>query len=151
MSRDTGRSPSQSATGRKSVHRAATPFGLEWVSTHLFVQAWIGRFGRTVAEQVLEAVEDRMRAAPAPAPGVEIALAGERIGWSADGGEEDLACRDEEEEARRKADWFAAWLKGETAGSRSPDPGEDRRWPGLVLPRARLLRFVRLEPETGVG
>ena len=129
MSRDTGRSPSQSATGRKSVHRAATPFGLEWVSTHLFVQAWIGRFGRTVAEQVLEAVEGRMRAAPAP--GVEIALAGERIGWSADGGEEDAAAR--EEEARRKADRFAAWLKGETAGSRGPPdrgPGQAPGRPG---------------------
>ena len=37
-------------------------------------QAWIARFGRTVAEQVLEAVEGRMRAAPAP--GAEVALAG---------------------------------------------------------------------------
>ena len=41
-------------------------------------KAWIARFGRTVAEQVLEAVEGRMRAAPAP--GAEVALAGERIG-----------------------------------------------------------------------
>ena len=37
-------------------------------------QAWIARFGRTVAEQVIEAVEGRMRAAPAP--GAEVALAG---------------------------------------------------------------------------
>ena len=37
-------------------------------------QAWIARFGRTVAEQVLEAVEGRMRAAPAP--GAEVAFAG---------------------------------------------------------------------------
>ena len=37
-------------------------------------KAWIARFGRTVAEQVLEAVEGRMRAAPAP--GAEVALAG---------------------------------------------------------------------------
>ena len=41
-------------------------------------RAWIARFGRTVAEQMLEAVEGRMRASPAP--GVEIAFAGQQIG-----------------------------------------------------------------------
>ena len=41
-------------------------------------KAWIARFGRTVAEQMLEAVEGRMRAAPAP--GVEVSLAGQQIG-----------------------------------------------------------------------
>ncbi len=41
-------------------------------------RAWIGRFGRTVADQVLDAVDDRMRAKPAP--GVEAHVAGRRIG-----------------------------------------------------------------------
>ena len=41
-------------------------------------QAWIARFGRTVADQVLEALDARMRAKPAP--GAEIRLAGQRIG-----------------------------------------------------------------------
>ena len=41
-------------------------------------KAWIGRFGRTVAEQVLDAVDERMRAKPAP--GVEARLGGQRIG-----------------------------------------------------------------------
>ncbi|MDE0333756.1 MAG: hypothetical protein OXI64_02265 [Defluviicoccus sp.] len=41
-------------------------------------RAWIGRFGRTVADQVLDAVDARMRAKPAP--GVEARLAGQRIG-----------------------------------------------------------------------
>ena len=40
-------------------------------------RAWIGRFGRTVAEQVLDAVDERMQAKPAP--GVEARLAGQRI------------------------------------------------------------------------
>ena len=47
-------------------------------NTDAIPKAWIARFGRTVAEQMLEAVEGRMRAAPAP--GVEMALAGEQIG-----------------------------------------------------------------------
>ncbi len=41
-------------------------------------RAWIGRFGRTVADQVLDAVDARMRAKPAP--GVEALVAGQRIG-----------------------------------------------------------------------
>ena len=41
-------------------------------------RAWIARFGRTVADQVLDAVDARMRAKPVP--GVEARLAGQRIG-----------------------------------------------------------------------
>ena len=41
-------------------------------------RAWIGRFGRSVADQVLDAVDSRMRAKPVP--GVEARLAGQRIG-----------------------------------------------------------------------
>ena len=41
-------------------------------------RAWIARFGRIAAEQVLDAMESRMRAARRP--GVEVSLAGERIG-----------------------------------------------------------------------
>ena len=41
-------------------------------------KAWIGRFGRTVAEQVLEAVEARMRAPRVP--GTELSLAGRQVG-----------------------------------------------------------------------
>ena len=44
-------------------------------------EAWIARFGRTVAEQVLEAVESRMTAPRAP--GLEVRLAGHRVGNAA--------------------------------------------------------------------
>ena len=67
-------------------------------------KAWIARFGRTVAEQVLEAVEGRMRATPAP--GVEVALAGERIGGQAEPGNEEERDARREEEARREAQRF---------------------------------------------
>ena len=60
----------------------------------LIPKVWIARFGRTVAEQMLEAVEGRMRAAPAP--GVEITLAGEQIGWQPEPGSE----------AERLTDWL---------------------------------------------
>ena len=52
-------------------------------------QAWISRFGRTVADQVLEGVEARLRSEPAP--GVEVTLAGKRLEWPADKGSGDVA------------------------------------------------------------
>ena len=90
-------------------------------------KAWIARFGRTVAEQVLEAVEGRMRAAPAP--GAEVALAGERIGaqspdrgpGQAEPGSDAEREARREEEARRDTQRLAGWLKGET------DPEEAQR------------------------
>ena len=48
-------------------------------NTDRMPKAWLARFGRTVADQVLDAVDDRMQAKPAP--GVEARLAGQRIGY----------------------------------------------------------------------
>ena len=89
----------------------------------LIPQAWIARFGRTVAEQMLEAVEWRMRAERVL--GVEIALAGERIGGSPGPGSDAERNAWREEEAGRDAQRLADWLKSETGpeeaqrGSRS--------------------------------
>ena len=47
------------------------------VNTDRMPKAWIARFGRTVADQVLDALDARMRATPAP--GAEVRLAGQRI------------------------------------------------------------------------
>ena len=47
------------------------------VNTDPMPGAWIARFGRTVADQALDAVEARMRARPAP--GAEARLAGHRL------------------------------------------------------------------------
>ena len=46
-------------------------------NTDLMPQAWLARFGRTVAEQVVDAVQDRLQVTPAA--GVQVTLAGERI------------------------------------------------------------------------
>ena len=57
----------------------ADPIGTGTISnTDRMPTAWIARFGRTVADQVLDAVDARMRANPAP--GAELRLAGQRIG-----------------------------------------------------------------------
>ena len=94
-------------------------------------KAWIARFGRTVAEQVLVAVEGRMRATPAS--GVEVALAGERIGGQAEPGSEAERDARREEEARRDAQRFADWLRGET------DPEEAQRLTSRAVTPRDLL------------
>ena len=116
-------------------------------------KAWIARFGRTVAEQVLEAIEGRMRAAPVP--GAEVALAGERIGAQSPdrgpdraepGSDAEREAR-QEEEARRDTQRLAGWLKGET------DPEEAQRLRSrAVTPRDLLTgSSFALTAETDGG
>ena len=76
-------------------------------------KAWIARFGRTVADQVLDAVEGRMRAGRHP--GAEVSLAGERIGLGA-GGDAPAsgATQAREAEAPRVAGDMTDWPKAGT-------------------------------------
>ena len=67
-------------------------------------RAWLARFGRTVAEQAIEAVEGRFSASRTA--GVEMTLAGERVGLSGGGVEP------EEREARSRLEAVSAWLRG---------------------------------------
>ena len=104
-------------------------------------RAWLARFGRTVADQVLDAVEGRMRA-PRTA-GAQASLAGQRLGlgplFGADaapeGGEEAeaLRARESEAEAAEAGRRLAAWLAGESEAERS---GPETR---TVTPRELLL------------
>ena len=71
-------------------------------NTDAMPKAWLGRFGRTVAEQVMEAVEGRLAASRAP--GVEVTVAGARMGGS--GSREDAGAREEEEARATLADWL---------------------------------------------
>ena len=66
--------------------------------------AWLARFGRTVADQVIDAVEGRMEAARAP--GTEVNLAGQLVGAS--GVPEDFEAR----EADAGLETLADWLRG---------------------------------------
>ena len=64
-------------------------------------QSWISRFGRTVADQVLEAVDTRLRSTPTP--GLEVTLAGERLGWLAESDENQPV-------AQQAVEQLAQWL-----------------------------------------
>ena len=99
--------------------------------------AWVSRFGRTVAGQLLDAVEGRIRAARTP--GVEVSLAGERIGRRLAFGQEtdEAAAKREaarrEAEAERAAARLAAWLKGEIGED------EDRQRSRTVAPQELMF------------
>ena len=92
----------------------------------LMPKAWLARFGRTVAEQVIDTVEGRFAAQPAA--GVEVTLAGERIGGGSAAA--DPQTRDEAAE-RARLQTMSDWLQGGTdeadkarSGSRSVMPRE---------------------------
>ena len=98
-------------------------------NTDAMPEAWLARFGRTVAEQAIEAVEVRF-AAPRN-PGVAVSLAGQRIGGTdaedpgsgSGAGPEARAKLAGEREARGKLETMTQWLRGtddgEDAGSRA--------------------------------
>ena len=66
------------------------------------LKAWLARFGRTVADQVLSAVEDRMTAPRQPK--MDVSIAGQRIGGAVDSEELEVW----------EAEALAAWVSGET-------------------------------------
>ena len=78
-------------------------------NTDAMPKAWLGRFGRTVAEQVLEAVEGRLAASRAL--GVEVTVAGARMGGS--GAREEAA-------ARAKLAALTDWLQDEAREQDDP-------------------------------
>ena len=91
-------------------------------NTDAMPQAWLSRFGRTVADQVIWAVEGRMTAGRTP--GVAVSLAGQRIGGVPEPeGEDARATLAADAEARSRLEAMSRWLKGGT--------GEDGRWAGF--------------------
>ena len=74
-------------------------------NSDLMPKAWLGRFGRTVADQVLDAVEGRMTASPVA--GTQLSVAGRRISGA---GASD-ALEKHESGAWREA--LTDWLRGE--------------------------------------
>ena len=110
-------------------------------NSDLMPQAWLSRFGRTVAEQVLEAVEERIRAAPQA--GVQVTVAGQRIGAAAAPETEAL----EEAEAQARLEDFSTWLRGEAEAQ------ESRTGSRAVAPRELLTgsSFALTTGADGIG
>ena len=100
---------------------------------------WLARFGRTVAEQVLDAVEERIRSAPQA--GVQVTVAGQRIGAAAAPSEE------EAQEAEARLEDFSTWLAGEA------EVRESRTGSPAVAPRELLTgsSFALTTGADGIG
>ena len=79
-------------------------------------QAWLARFGRTVADQVIDAVDGRLGAAHRP--GVEATLAGQGIAGApeADGTRQSMA---QDTASRMRLEAVTSWLRGDTLESRA--------------------------------
>ena len=82
-------------------------------NTDLMPQAWLARFGRTVADQVVDAVGERLRG-PGGA-GAEVRVAGQDLSGATPDGE---ATREAEAQARIES--LAKWLRGESEEDRRP-------------------------------
>ena len=95
-------------------------------NTDAMPKAWLARFGRTVAEQVLDAVEGRLRAAPRP--GIEISLAGQSVGGTPEPEDEDArAALSADAEARSGLEAMSQWLRSETGEEDGRRAGFDAR------------------------
>ena len=105
-------------------------------------KAWLARFGRTVAEQVMEAVEGRFSAQRNP--GVEVSLAGQALGGGSAGEREAL----EEREAAKRLEAMTSWLEGaQEDGERSGD--ESRALTGRELLTGSAFALTGGTAESG--
>ena len=93
-------------------------------NSDLMPQAWLARFGRTVADQVMEAVEGRVTATRTP--GTALTVAGQAFGSDA------AADPEEMREAEARLERLAAWFRG----------GDDEESAGLFETRAVTGREV---------
>ena len=106
------------------------------VNSDAMPKAWLARFGRTVAEQVLDAVGDRL-AAP-PRAGTEASLAGQRIasGAGSAAATDEASRLKEAEAAQARPAAMSEWLQRQTDGDRD---GRSRWRTAALASRARLV------------
>ena len=113
-------------------------------ATDLMAKAWIARFGRTVAGQVVSAVQSHLAAAPPGSQGA-VSLAGQALPrWNAGGrnatGTDAAAARRTAEEARDRRAAFSHGLSG------SEEEGQDGK-----QPEQRMRAVTRRDLLTGTS
>ena len=117
-------------------------------NTDAMPKAWLARFGRTVAEQVLDAVEGRLEAPRAA--GVEASLAGQRLG-GARPSEEALDEAVERREAEERMTALADWVRGETSEEEGAQGFGTRAVSGRELLLGSSFALTGGSAETGFG
>ena len=81
-------------------------------NTDAMPQAWLARFGRTVGEQAMEAVEARFEAARAP--GLSGSIGGQQLSGLSGAGAEDAAATADEADTRQGLETLTDWLSGKS-------------------------------------
>ena len=114
-------------------------------NTDAMPKAWLARFGRTVSGQVLDAVEERLRASRTA--GVTVRLAGQPIGLTAPPDAKSDATTEAEKENQARLGVLSDWLRQET---------EDRERTGiqsrtLTAPEVLMGSSFALAAETDSG
>ena len=116
-------------------------------------KAWIARFGRTVAEQAVEAVEARFEAARAP--GLSGSIAGQQLsglsGAGAEDGAEDAEARAAERETRLGLETLADWLSGKSGEEADAEAFESRTLTGREVLAGSTFALTGGTAETGLA
>ena len=110
----------------------------------LMPQAWLARFGRTVADQVIDAVEGRMAAARTG--GTELTLGGQRIGSGATAEDDALDAA----QAEAGLETLTEWLRG-AAGEEEASALTSRTVSGRELLSGSSFAFGAGTAESGFG
>ena len=119
------------------------------VNTGPMPKAWIARFGRTVAEQAVEAVEARFEAARAP--GLSGSIAGQQLSGPSGAGAEDAEARAAEMETRLGLETFADWLSGKSGEEADAEAFESRTLTGREVLAGSTFALTGGTAETGLA
>ena len=119
------------------------------VNTGPMPKAWIARFGRTVAEQAVEAVEARFEAARAP--GLSGSIAGQQLSGPSGAGAEDAEARAAEMETRLGLETLADWLSGNSGEEADAEAFESRTLTGREVLAGSTFALTGGTAETGLA
>ena len=119
------------------------------VNTGPMPKAWIARFGRTVAEQAVEAVEARFEAARAP--GLSGSIAGQQLSGPSGAGAEDAEARAAEMETRLGLETLADWLSGKSGEEADAEAFESRTLTGREVLAGSTFALTGGTAETGLA
>ena len=119
------------------------------VNTGPMPKAWIARFGRTVAEQAVEAVEARFEAARAP--GLSGSIAGQQLSGPSGAGAEDAEARAAEMETRLGLETLADWLSGKSGEEADAEAFESRTLYGREVLAGSTFALTGGTAETGLA
>ena len=118
-------------------------------NTDAMPKAWLARFGRTVGEQAMEAVEARFEAARAP--GLSGSIGGQQFPGLSGAGAEDAEAGAAETETRQGLETLAGWLSGKSGAEADALAFESGTLTGREVLTGSSFAFTGGTAETGLA